>query len=527
MSSSTSDLPSPPTDLRDRLAQLMMVRIGSNLPPVVVVDDDEERIGRLLDECPVGGLILFNGTKARTPATLERLQSRSKYPLLVGSDLERGAGQQLRGYTLFPHAAALGRSDLVATYVEVLAREAREAGVHIAFAPVADVNTNRQNPIISIRAFSEDPECAAALSASYVALAEDRGLLTTAKHFPGHGDTHQDSHDALPSVDKSLDELRACELLPFQAAIDSGCSLVMTAHVAFPQIDPSGLPATLSAVLLKDLLRGEMGFAGVVCSDSLLMAGVRDLFESEGEMALAALNAGVDLLLDIKDPVEVVNFLVERVADGKLTTERIDKAFERVWRLKTKALSSPPPELPRPRGDWVEGVSDERLAAIWAFSAAQAAIEIGGRAQELIPLDPTKPLVAVLVKPFATAIDPPEQPLAAALRERFADVTYIELGPAANDAQFAAARAAALAAPQLVVAMIVRPAAWHAFGLLAHQADFVRSLSAARPTIVASLGVSQALDDYPDAAVRICTYSDVAVSQQALAELLFGNPLAR
>jgi hypothetical protein len=144
-----------------------------------------------------------------------------------------------------------------------------------------------------------------------------------------------------------------------------------------------------------------------------------------------------------------------------------------------------------------------------------------------LSLDRRESLVAILLKPFATAIDPPEQPLAAALREQFDNVTYFELGPASNDAEFAAAREAALGARQLVIAMVVRPAAWHAFGLLAHQAEFVRSLTAARPAVIASLGVPQALDDYPTAAVRICTYSDVSVSQQALAELLSGTELAR
>lgn len=502
----------PPTALRDRLAQLMMVRIGSNLPPVVVVDDDEERIGKLLDECPVGGLILFNGTKAGTPATLQRLQARSKYPLLVGSDIERGAGQQLRGYTLFPHAAAIGRAaGGIGAFIETTAHEAREAGVHITFAPVADVNTNRRNPIIAIRAFSEDPERAAELTASYVAQAEQAGLLTTAKHFPGHGDTHQDSHDSLPSVDKSIAELRECELRPFQAAIDAGCSLVMTAHVAFPQLDPSGLPATLSPVLLKQLLRDEMGFHGVVCSDSLLMAGVRDLFESEGEMALAALNAGVDLLLDIKEPTPVLDYLVQCVDNGNLTAERVNEAFDHIWKLKQKAFA----ERTRPQPLQTAGETAREIA--------RAAVEVRDSHDNLLPLDATKPLVAVLVKPFATAIDPPEQPLAAALRERLSNVTYIELGPAANDAQLAAARAAALAAPQLVIAMIVRPAAWHAFGLLAQQADFVRSLIAQRPAIVTSLGVPQALEDYEAAAARICTYSDVAASQAALADVLLGR----
>jgi beta-glucosidase-like glycosyl hydrolase len=504
--------------LRDRLAQLVMVRIGSNLPPVVVVDDDEKRIAELLERCPVSGLLLFNGTKALTPEALRRLQAKSQYPLLVGSDIERGVGQQVRGYTLFPHAAALARSSSgVGAFVETTCREAREAGIHITFAPVADVNSNRRNPIIAIRAFSEDPERAAQLSAVYIRLAETSGLLTTAKHFPGHGDTHQDSHDSLPSVAKSLDELRVCELLPFQAAIDAGCSLVMTAHVAFPKIDPSGLPATLSPLLLKNLLRDEMGFEGVVCSDSLLMAGVRDLFDNEGEMALAALNAGVDLLLDIKDPVTVIDHLMACVGNGTLREDRVHEALERVWALKRKAFDN--------SSDAVRQPSEVDSSA--AARIAREAVEITGDTGGILPLDPDRPLAAILLKPFATAIDPPEQPLAAALRERFRDVRYIELGPRADAAALDAARQMALAVEQLVVAMIVRPAAWHAFGLLALQAEFVRRLTAERPAVVASLGVPHALDDYPAAAVRICTYSDVAVSQQALADVLLAGRPAR
>ncbi len=155
MASSLPTLPDPPTSLAARIAQLMMVRIGSNLPPIVVVDDDEARFAALIEACPIGGLLLFNVTKAGTPDTLLRLQARSTYPLLVASDVERGVGQQLRGYTLFPHAAALARSSSgMVSFSETVVREAREAGIQITFAPVADVNTNRRNPIIAIRAFS-------------------------------------------------------------------------------------------------------------------------------------------------------------------------------------------------------------------------------------------------------------------------------------------------------------------------------------------------------------------------------------
>jgi beta-glucosidase-like glycosyl hydrolase len=517
MPDARSTPPHPPQTLAEKLGQLIMVRIGSNLPPVVTADADELPIAKLLETCPVGGLLLFNGTRAATPQTLARLQARSKTPLLVAADLERGAGQQVRGCTVFPHAMAFGtQRHRVAEFVETVAREARDAGIHITLGPVADVNTNPRNPIISIRAFSEDPQRAAELVAEYVSAGEAAGILTTAKHFPGHGDTHQDSHDSLPRVNKPLDELRACECLPFQAAIDAGCSLVMTAHVAFPKVDPSGLPATLSPILLNDLLRQEMGFRGVVCSDSLLMAGVRDLFANEGEMALAALVAGVDLLLDVKDPVAVVDYLCACVDAGTLKADRVNEAFVRVWALKQRVFGE------NSAGPGATTTVDPSLAE----RIAREAIQVRG-GEGTLPLRADQPLCAILLKPFETALDPPEQPLAETLRRRFRNVEYRELGPRADGEDLQSAYALASAAPQLVVAMIVRPAAWHAFGLLPQQADLVRRLSVERAFALVSLGVSYILDDYPDVPTRICTCSDVPVSQRALVDVLLARPVAR
>src|SRR5262249_23221885 len=202
--------------------------------------------------------------------------------------------------------------------------------------------SNPRNPIINTRAFSKDAQTAAALTRAYVHAAEEEGLFTTAKHFPGHGDTERDSHDSLPSLPFSVDQLRTRELIPFQAAIDAGCALVMTAHVAFPAIDSSGAPATLSRVILQDLLRDEMGFKGVVCSDSLLMAGVRGQFEREEEMSLAVLNAGVDLLLDLEEPVRSIDYLCDCVDASKLTVERVDEALERLWALKRRMFGAMP-----------------------------------------------------------------------------------------------------------------------------------------------------------------------------------------
>lgn len=506
--------------LREKLAQLIFVRIGSNLPPVRTVEEDEDRVASLLEECPVGGLIVFNGS-AGTKRTLKRMQGISKVPLLVGCDIERGVGQHVQGYTLFPHAMALGRQPSnIDRMIESTAAEARDVGIHITFAPVADVNTNPLNPIISIRAFSDDVEVAAAHTAHYVSLAEVSGLLTTAKHFPGHGDTHQDSHDSLPSVDATLDELRARELVPFRAAIDAGCSLIMTAHVAFPKIDPSGLPATLSPIFLQALLREEMGFKGVVCSDSLLMTGVCDSFDDEGEMALATLNAGVDLLLDLREPISVVDYLMSCVQSGKLREGRVEEAYSRVIELKHQAFgqrlpNDSPPAKVRSRN------MNKDLPVDAAKVAARQAIEILHGSSPALPLNPDQPLTAILLRPFETRVDPPEQPLATALRERFRHVKYVQLGPKSNAAAYETALELACDAPQLLLAIVVRPAAWHDFGLRPEQKVFLDQVTREREDVVlASLGVPYVLEEFPTAAVRICAYSDVPVSQQALADFI-------
>lgn len=514
--SSTNKPTDKPTELRERLAQLLMVRIGSNLPPILRVHEDEGRVVQLLGDCPVGGLLLFNGTWPETRETLQRLQSQCKHRLLIASDIERGAGQQVAGLTLFPHQRAfvdLEDADAaIGEFSRTTATEAHAAGIDVTFGPVADVNSDPRNPIIATRAFGNDPQRAAELVAAYVRACEAEGLMTTAKHFPGHGDTHQDSHDATPRVEASADELRRRELVPFQAAIDAGVSLIMTAHVEYPALDPSGLPATLSHAILTDLLRGEMGFEGVVCSDSMLMAGVRDRFETEGEMCLAALNAGVDLLLDVADPKSVVEALVKAVTEGRLTIERVSEAFDRVWRIKERAASRSLIHLPTP----------ESLAAgeATALKIAGAATRVVSASPGVLPLDGAKSVTCVLLKPHHRPTDPPEQPLAAALRERFAAVRYFETGPEIASTLAADILAGCPEGAPIVVAMIVKPAAWHAFGLSEVQDGVIRELMAARPVVLVCLGVEAALSDFPGAAARIVAHSDVPASQKAIASCL-------
>jgi beta-glucosidase-like glycosyl hydrolase len=505
--------------IHEKIAQLLMVRIGSHMKPARTVEDDEDRIARLLDECPVGGLVLFNGG-VKTADTLSRLQAASQMPLLVASDIERGVGQQVTGHALMPHAMAFEKlgpqaADAVAEFARSTAVEAHQVGINVTFFPVVDVNTNPRNPIIATRAFSENVDRVAELTRAYVAASEAAGLPTTAKHFPGHGHTDKDSHDSLPVVERSLGELQACELPPFQAAIDAGCSLIMTGHVAYPAVDRNNIPATLSKNFLQTMLRDKMGFRGVVVSDSLLMAGLRDCFATEEQAALASLEAGVDLLLDPQEPVRVFDYLCAAAEDGRLDAARVDEAFQRIWQLKQRisavAAASPDAAGDRPR----------RPIAQLAEQVARAAIAtIGSSSHSDLPLNRNTSLGVILLKPFDRPSDPPEQPLAARLREHFRDVRYAQLGPQSATADYEAARRLAADAQQLLIAVIVRPAAWNTFGLRPEQRQLVEQLVRQRPAILASLGVPYVLDDYPDAAMRICTYSDVPASQQALVEFL-------
>ncbi len=323
-------------ELRKKAAQIIFPRLGSNMPPPIRVHEDFDRFQRLHEKHQFGGLVLFNGHKTHTPETLTALQRISREPLLVSSDIERGAGQQIEGATLFPHAMACARAgeEAVATLARITAEEALAAGIHIAFAPVTDVNSNPQNPIIGIRAFGTEPESTGRFAATYIRSCRETGLLTTAKHFPGHGDTATDSHAELPVVNKSLAALQKTELPAFKSAIHAGAELVMTAHVVYPALGDDKNPATLSTAILTDLLRNEIHFGGAVISDSLIMKAIQPAEGPTPQYAAQLLNAGLDILLDPIDPEAMLEAVTEAVSGGLVTERRLDSALERVRHLR-------------------------------------------------------------------------------------------------------------------------------------------------------------------------------------------------
>lgn len=295
-----------------------------------------------------GGVIYFNNssydnidTPRQIAALSNGVQRASDIPLAISVDQEMGIVTRIGPpATQFPGNMALGAgrsAEDAEQAAAITARELRAMGINQNFAPDADVNSNPRNPVIGVRSYSGDPALAAELTAAQVRgyqghFLSPHAVSATAKHFPGHGDTAEDSHTTLPKVDRTADEWRELDAPPFQAAIDAGIDSIMTAHIRMPRIDPSGEPATLSKPVL-DLLREDLGYDGVIITDSLAMAGVRQL-HPDAEIPVLALKAGVDQLLMPVKLEEAFNSVLAAVRSGELTEQRIDQSVLRVLRMK-------------------------------------------------------------------------------------------------------------------------------------------------------------------------------------------------
>lgn len=286
----------------------------------------------------VGGFIVFGGPAEKVRELTASLRARAGRALLIGADLERGAGQQFAGLTELPPPLALASLDdldLIREAGRITARDALSVGVNWIFAPVADLDLAAGNPIVQTRSFGEDPATAAAAVRAWIEGCQGAGALACAKHYPGHGRTTTDSHAGLPVVEADAASLAAIDRVPFAAAVDAGVAGVMTAHVAYPAMDLGSLPATLSSVILGGL-RTELGFDGVIVTDAMIMDGAF-VGRSEGAAYVQAVSAGVDLLLYPRHPRAARDALVAAVDEGTMPRQRLDDALARYARLLANA----------------------------------------------------------------------------------------------------------------------------------------------------------------------------------------------
>ncbi|GGM98598.1 beta-N-acetylhexosaminidase [Lentzea pudingi] len=462
-----------------------------------------------------GGVIYFNNSSRDnidTPKQIARLsnglQKASKVPLLISIDQEMGVVTRIGPpATQLPGNMALGAGRSTRDAEEaarITGSELRAMGINQNFAPDADVNSNPANPIIGVRSFSSDPKLAADMVAAQVRGYEGRrwfdmtSVTSTAKHFPGHGDTSEDSHTALPVSNRSLDQWRQIDAPPFSAAIAAKIDSIMTAHIQVPQIDPSGEPATLSPKIITGLLRDELKYDGVVVTDSLEMEGVRKL-HSDAEIPVLAIKAGVDQLLMPPNLGAAIDSVVKAVRSGEITEQRIDQSVLRILKMKLLRGVMLTADVDENKVDQVVGSNTEAAQKI-----ADRTITVVRNDGQALPLNATAPLVVGTSDATTSA-----------LATRLKGTKFVtSTSPTAGQIQQAVAAAAN--ADKIVVLTnnaSTRPA----------QVDLVNQLAATGKPVVAAATGNPYDVAHSNAKTWLATYSTTTVSMEALARVLLGE----
>ncbi len=365
----------------EKIGQLFMVAAYSNKGA-----DHKNELVDLIENYHLGGLIFFQGGPVRQALMTNFLQSKSDIPLMIGMDAEWDLSMRLDSVPKLPWPMTLGAtadSTLAYGYGYTIARHCRRMGVHFNFGPVLDVNTNPDNPIIGVRSFGESPEMVAKLGVAYMHGMQEAGVLACGKHFPGHGDTDEDSHRTLPSVTRTYPTIYEEDWLPYREAIKHGLASVMIAHLNVPSLDDSGTPTSLSSKVVNDLLREELGFEGLSFTDALNMRGVSDLYPP-GEVDLRALLAGNDVLLFAEDVPAAVAKIKEAIAQGRLTEEDLSVHTRRILMAKFGAGLSEyePIELEGLHADL-----NDRATSVMRSLIFDEAVTVISNRDRLLPLD--------------------------------------------------------------------------------------------------------------------------------------------
>jgi beta-N-acetylhexosaminidase len=511
-------------------------------------------VGSLVMSVPVDGPVLIRSQPYVAAELLNRLQKASKLPLLVAADFERGASMRLIGTTVFPHAMAFGATGNPSdaeVFGRISAFEARAIGVHWNFFPDADVNSNPANPVINIRSFGEDPRQVGDYVTAYIKGAHEGGMLTTAKHFPGHGDTATDSHLGIAQVAGDRTRLNAVELAPFARAIAAGVDAVMVAHVTVPALDSSHVGTTSSSIV-SGLLKEDMGFKGVVVTDALDMAGLTRIYRNDvGRAAVESFKAGNDVLIIPADLDASVRSMLQALRSGEITRARLDESVRKILELKASLglnkarladLSQLASEVAKP-GNVVVGqnIAD---AAITLVRDNQKVIPLkisenfAGTSDAALPYqslpEVSNHLVAIIVSDDLRTDSGRMLERQLLARVHDAHVIYVDARSAAG--MTPAVMQATDGADEVVVALYVVPVAGRAMrasagGLTNSVAvdDAAGSLlnaildRAAERTVVLAMGNPYVLQSFPRIQNYLCAFSNVSVSETAAVKAIFGE----
>jgi len=544
--------------LEEKVGQLFMIRMRVELlkgrsPSYFELRNNIRKyhIGSLAMSASPQGRARDIRRRQQVVMLLNRLQEESKLPLLVAGDFERGVlPAHLFGTTVFPHAMAFGAAGNLAYAEEfgrITAQESRALGVHWNLFPVADVNSNPANPIIGTRAFGANPEQVGDLVAAYIRGARADGMLTTAKHFPGHGNTATDSHVAVPVVDDDLDHLHAVDLPPFQRAIEAGVDAVMTAHVQVPALDSDrGRVATTSPRIVTDLLKNQLGFKGIVVTDALDMAGLGRLYaKNPGRVAVDAFKAGSDVLTMPENLDACYRAMLEAVRTGEIGQERLDESVLKILEAKAslgleKNRLVDVAAIPRLVGNPDNVVVGQRIsdAAITLVRDNGKVLPLReGRSDKnlrVVSQAGARPgLLVIILCDNRRAED--GRVLEGQIRKRAPGARVVYVDPRVAAARSDEVLNAAAHAQRVVVAVYVVPSAKRSRTVARGQKNSAslpdstakllsRILArATEKTAVLAMGTPYLTEDFPAIQNYICTFSNATVSEISAARALFGE----
>ncbi|HEX8160589.1 MAG TPA: glycoside hydrolase family 3 N-terminal domain-containing protein [Pyrinomonadaceae bacterium] len=536
--------------LEEKIGQL--ISVGVNATYEAQDSADFQWLRRQVEQNRIGGIILFRGPVYESVHLVNRMQQLARVPLMVSADLEAGAGMRFDSTVNFPWNMAVGATgdpQLARRQGEATAREARALGIRHVFAPVVDVNNNARNPVINVRSYGEDPAEVARMAAAFIEGAQCGGVIATAKHFPGHGDTATDSHRGLPVIDVPRARLDAVELVPFRAAIAAGVGSVMSAHIGLPQIDATTvsplpragaarpsyadsevltenatLPGTLSPKILDGILRRDLGFDGIVSTDALDMSGLTIYF-TPAESAVRALLAGADILLKPSDPDATVRGVREAVLSGRLTEQRIEESARRILAAKFDLGLVEQRTAPIDDIDTVVGTAEtEQLAR----EIAERAVTLVRDDSHLLPASGLKADARVFVLAVTNGEDRLwiAQPFVSTLARSGRKVEVAVLDERSSDKEVDRALERAKGADLVVAALYGRVRTGQSnSGALPdpgkHALD--KLIDRKSPLVGISFGNPYLLESFSDLKTYVVAYGDMPSLQQAAARALLGE----
>jgi len=535
----------------EKVGQLFMVWVraqflNADSDTYAQLDDTIHKyhVGSFAMTVPVDGPFHIKSEPYEAAMLVNKLQQDSRLPLLFAADFERGLTMRLNGPASFPSAMAFGAAgklDYSEAFGRITAQESRAIGIHWNFFPVADVNSNPVNPVINTRSFGEDPQQVGDLVAAYIKGAHEGGMLATAKHFPGHGDTATDSHLGVARVGGDVAHLKSIELPPFQRAIDSGVDSVMVAHVSVPALEPDpNRVATTSTLVVTDLLKKQMKFTGIVTTDALDMAGLTRLYASDvGRAAVEAFKAGNDLLLIPADLDASYHAMLKALASGEISAARLDESVLKI--LKTKASLG----LHKARRVDIARISEQvgkpQNAAV-GQQVADDAVTLVRENGRLLPLkavgtikgglpymtlEETHNRFVVVVLSEDVRMDSGRM-LGRQVRMRVPDANVLSVDPRIAEAMTDQILKAVDEAQAVVAAVYVAPAPGSTKNSVA-VADATGALlsrlieHAADKMAVVAMGNPYVVSDFPGIQNYLCTFSNATVSELSAVKALFGE----